>query len=176
VILKSRPRRKRPIPDDIAGRTNIGTVHIEVRYRPIGGLTFNPRNPRQHSQKQVRQIADSIQEFGFIAPIVVDDRSEVIVGHGRVLAAKHLRMNEVPVIEVRHLSPAQLKALRIADNKLALNAHWDERLLGESFLELQSLDLDFGLEITGFELPEIDFTIQNLRPSAEEDSTFEGWY
>jgi DNA modification methylase len=169
MIRKSRPQRKRPIPDDDASRTNIGTIHIELQYRPIGNFVLNPRNPRQHSQKQVRQIADSIQEFGFIAPIVVDDRSEVIIGHGRVLAAKHLGMDEVPVIEVRHLSPAQLKALRIADNKLALNAHWDERLLGESFLELQALNLDFNLEITGFALPEIDLTIQNLSLSAVED-------
>lgn len=71
-------------------------------------------------------------------------------------------MSRIPIVEIRHLSKAQLKALRIADNKLAQNAHWDERLLGESFLELKELDVEFDLSITGFSLPEIDLTLQSL--------------
>ncbi|WP_284276388.1 site-specific DNA-methyltransferase, partial [Bradyrhizobium iriomotense] len=107
-------------------------------------------------------IADSIREFGFVMPIVVDDTRQVVIGHGRVLAARQLGMPRVPVVEIRHLSSAQLKALRIADNRLAQHAHWDERLLGESFMELKELDLDFDLSITGFSLPEIDLAMQQL--------------
>src|SRR5579871_4064709 len=134
-------------------RTNAGLVEIEIQYRAVGDLALDPRNPRQHSQRQVNQIADSICEFGFIAPVVIDDTAQVVIGHARVLAAKKLDMPKIPVVEIRHLSKAQLKALRIADNKLAQNAHWDERLLGESFLELKQLDIEFDLSITGFSLP-----------------------
>ena len=96
-------------------------------------------------------------------PVVADGEGQVVIGHGRVLAAKKLRMPRIPVIQIRHLSKAQLKALRIADNRLAQHAHWDERLLGESFLELKELDVDFDLSITGFSLPEIDLTLQKLQ-------------
>jgi DNA modification methylase len=142
--------------------TNAGLIEIQIQYRSVGDLALDPRNPRQHSQRQVNQIADSIREFGFLMPVVVDDTAQVVVGHARVLAAKKLDMPRIPVVEIQHLSKAQLKALRIADNKLAQNAHWDERLLGESFLELQELDIEFDLSITGFSLPEIDLTVQNL--------------
>ena len=137
-------------------------IEIEIRYRRLADLVLDSRNPRQHSQKQVLQIADSIREFGFIAPLVIDHSSQVVIGHGRALAAKQLRMPEVPVIELRHLSATQLKALRLADNKIAQNAHWDERLLGEQFSELKALDLEFDIETTGFSTQEIDLTIQNL--------------
>jgi DNA modification methylase len=137
-------------------------IEIQIQYRATGDLVLDPRNPRQHSQSQVNQIADSIREFGFVMPIVVDHTGQVVVGHGRVLAARKLGMPRVPVVEIRHLSPAQLKALRIADNRLAQHAHWDERLLGESFLELKELELEFDLSITGFSLPEIDLAMQKL--------------
>ena len=103
-------------------------------------LILDSRNPRQHSQHQIDQLADSIREFGFVMPIVADENGQVIIGHGRVLAARKLKMARIPVVEIRHLSKAQLKALRIADNKLGQNAHWDERLLGESLLELKEAD------------------------------------
>jgi hypothetical protein len=149
--------------------TNAGLIEIQIEYRAVADLLMDARNPRQHSQRQVNQLADSIREFGFVMPIVVDDGGHVVIGHGRILAAKKLGMPRVPVIEIRHLSPAQLKALKIADNKLAQNAHWDERLLGESLLELQELDRDFDLSITGFTLPEIDLAIQKLSEEPVED-------
>ena len=152
--------------------TNVGLIEVNVQYRDLEELILDPRNPRQHSQKQIGQIADSIREFGFIAPVVIDDRGHVIIGHGRVLAAKKLRMAKVPAIELHHLSPAQLKALKIADNKLALNAHWDERLLGENFLEIKELDLEFDLKLTGFALPEIDLAIEDSK-SINDASTEE---
>lgn len=141
--------------------TNAGLIELEIEYRAVSDLHLDARNPRQHPQRQISQIADSIREFGFVMPVVVNE-NEVVIGHGRVLAAKQLGMARVPVIALRHLSPPQLKALRIADNKLAHNSHWDERLLGESFHELNELELDFDLSITGFDLPEIDLAIQKL--------------
>ncbi|WP_439374576.1 site-specific DNA-methyltransferase [Bradyrhizobium sp. DASA03120] len=142
--------------------TNAGLIEIQIQYRAVEDLVLDARNPRQHSQTQVNMIADSIREFGFVMPIVVDDTRQVVIGHGRVLAARKLGMSRVPVVEIRHLSATQLKALRIADNRLAQHAHWDERLLGENFLELKELDLDFDLSITGFALPEIDQAIQTI--------------
>ena len=153
--------------------TNAGLIEIQIQYRAVEDLALDPRNPRQHSQRQVNQIADSIREFGFVVPVVVDDTGRVVVGHGRVLAAKKLGMPRIPVVEIRHLSKAQLKALRITDNKLAQNAHWDERLLGESFLELKELDVDFDLSITGFSLPEIDLTLQTLQEGVAEGTNDE---
>jgi DNA modification methylase len=100
---------------------------------------------------------------------VVDEQNRVVIGHGRILAAKRLGMLKIPVIEIRHLSLAQLKAFRVADNKLAQNAHWDERLLGETLLELKELNPDFDLSITGFSLPEIDIAIQKLSQVSIED-------
>src|ERR1700722_14064509 len=152
--------------------TNAGLIEVQIEYRAVAELILDSRNPRQHSQRQVNQLADSIREFGFVMPVVADGRGQVIIGHGRVLAAKKLRMPRIPVVEIRHLSEAQLKALRIADNKLAQNSHWDERLLGENLLELKGLDRDFDLSITGFSLPEIDLAIQNLsEPLVQDDNT-----
>lgn len=149
--------------------TNAGLVELKIEYRSISDLKLDARNPRQHPQRQVNQLADSIREFGFVVPIVADDKQNVVIGHGRVLAAKNLSMDRVPVIGLRHLSAAQLKAFRIADNRLAQHAHWDERLLGEEFLELNKLDPDFDLSITGFNLPEIDVAIQKLAKTSVEE-------
>jgi DNA modification methylase len=142
--------------------TNAGLIEIQIEYRATADLILDSRNPRQHPQRQINQLADSIREFGFVTPVVADEKNNIVVGHGRVLAAKKLGMARIPVVAIRHLSTAQLKAFRIADNKLAQNAHWDERLLGESLLELKELDRDFDLSITGFSLPEIDLAIQKL--------------
>jgi DNA modification methylase len=148
--------------DEQTAATNAGLVDVRIEYRAIADLVLDKRNPRQHPQKQVNQLADSIREFGFLMPVVADDQGEVIVGHGRVLAAKKLRMPQIPVIQIRHLSPGQLKAFRLADNRLAQHSHWDERLLGEDFLKLKELEIDFDLSITGFTLPEIDLGILKL--------------
>jgi DNA modification methylase len=150
--------------------TNAGLVEIQIQYRALEDLILDSRNPRQHPESQVNQIADSIREFGFVMPVVMDDSGHVVIGHGRVLAAKKLRMERIPVVEVRHLSKPQLKALRLADNRLAQHAHWDERLLSESFLELKELDVEFDLSITGFSLPEIDLALLNLKESSTEDA------
>jgi DNA modification methylase len=151
-------------------QSNAGLVDIQIQYRSVNDLALDPRNPRQHSQQQVNQIADSIREFGFIMPVVADDDGQVVIGHARVLAAKKLSMEQIPVVEIRHLSKAQVKALRIADNRLAQHAHWDERLLSESFVELKALDVEFDMSITGFSLPEIDLMLQDFHENKPEET------
>lgn len=112
------------------------------------------RNSRTHSDAQVAQIAASIKEFGFTNPVLVDGEGGIIAGHGRVLAARKLGMADVPCIQVDYLTDAQRRAYVIADNKLALNAGWDDELLALEFGELG--DIGFDLELTGFEAGEID--------------------
>lgn len=139
-----------------------GSLRLQIRYRSPSELKANPRNPRRHSDKQIGQIAESIKAFQFISPVVVNGQNEVVIGHGRLLAAQRLGLKEVPTIQVRHLTAHQLQALTIADNKLALNSDWDDRLLGEHLKELAEAGLNFSLDVLGFEVGEIDFTVSKL--------------
>lgn len=128
-----------------------------IAERRIDELRPYQGNARTHSRRQIRQIADSIDRFGFTNPVLIADDDTIIAGHGRVLAAKQLGMREVPTVRLSHMSEAERRAYILADNKLALNAGWDQDLLA---IELQALvDLDFDVEITGFSLAEIDFTL-----------------
>jgi DNA modification methylase len=120
----------------------------------VAELVPYARNARTHSEAQVAQIAASIREFGFTNPILVDADRGVIAGHGRLLAARKLGMTEVPTIELCHLTPAQRRAYVLADNKLALNAGWDDELLRLELADLQTESFD--LSLTGFSLDEID--------------------
>ncbi|TPQ51011.1 DNA methylase [Prosthecomicrobium hirschii] len=128
--------------------------NLQIAYRPVGSLIPYARNARTHSDDQIAQIAASIREFGWTNPILIDDDGGIIAGHGRLLAARQLGMAEVPTITLAGLSETQKRALVIADNKLALNAGWDDELLA---VELQAL-IDQGYEaaITGFSEAEID--------------------
>ena len=110
-------------------------------------------NSRTHSQDQINQVAASIKEFGFTNPVLIDDQCGIIAGHGRVMAAKKLGIEEVPCIVLVGLTDAQKKAYVIADNKLALNAGWDDEMLRMEFAGLE--ELGFDLELTGFSLDEI---------------------
>ena len=130
--------------------------------RPFDELKLDPKNARKHSPNQVRQIARSIQSFGFNVPILIDKVGKILAGHGRYLAAQQLALTEVPVIQLEHLSPEQARAFAIADNKLTENASWDDALLGEIFAELATLELNFDLEVTGFSMGEIDLHIQGV--------------
>jgi hypothetical protein len=121
---------------------------------PTSALAANPANVRTHNRKQVAEIARSIKRFGFNNPILVDQRGNVVAGHGRLLAAQHLGLDSVPTIRLDHLSSAQLRAYAIADNRLAELSGWDKELLA---LEMQSLlDLDIDITELGFEVAEID--------------------
>lgn len=118
-------------------------------------------NPKIHNNKQVQQIVNSISEFNFTNPILVDESNVIIAGHGRLLAAKKLAIKEIPVIRLLHLSETQKKAYRIADNKLTENGQWDYDLLKLEFTELEKLELDFTLDITGFDIADIDVILDN---------------
>lgn len=138
---------------------------LAITYRAIASLKPDPRNPRFHSEKQVQQIARSIEAFGFNVPVLVNAQSQVIAGHGRLQACQLLGIAEVPTIRLEHLTEAQARAFLIADNRLTENAAWDDRLLAEQLKELSDLDLDFSLETTGFEMGEIDLLIEGLSPA-----------
>jgi DNA modification methylase len=125
-------------------------------------LRPDPSNARQHSKKQIRQIAKSIETFGFNVPILVDQNGNVIAGHGRLLAAKQIGWSDVPTIRLDHLSEAQKKAFMIADNRLAEVAVWDDRLLAEQLKALASVELSFDIETIGFDMGEIDLRIESL--------------
>ncbi len=137
-------------------------TRLSVCYLPIEQLKPDPRNTRVHNKKQVRQIASSIESFGFNVPILIDGGNNVVAGHGRILAAKLLGLAEVPTVRLDHLTGAQRRAFAIADNRLTEIASWDNRLLGETLKELASVDLDFALEATGFDIGEIDLRIEAL--------------
>ncbi len=131
---------------------------------PISDLKPYPRNARIHSKKQIKQIARSIERFGFTNPVLISDGNEIIAGHGRVEAAKLLGHTTVPTVRLSHLGPAERRAYILADNKLAQNAGWDRELLA---LELQGLiDLNFEVELTGFSLAEIDLILEDAQESA----------
>lgn len=128
----------------------------------IGSLRLDPQNPRQHSTRQIGQIARSIESFGFNVPVLVDRDNKVLAGHGRVQALQRLGRSEAPVIRLEHLTPAQAKAFNIADNRLTETASWNDRLLGEVLQELSIQKLDFSIEATGFSVAEIDLRIEGL--------------
>ena len=142
---------------------------LHVEERRIDSLTPRRRNPRTHSAKQIDQIARSIKEFGFTNPLLIDANGSVIAGHGRLRAAKQLGMEMVPTIRLDHLSEEQVRALVIADNKLAELAGWDEDLLALELQDLAELDLDFDLEVIGFETPEIDLLIGTAAKGEQPD-------
>ncbi len=139
-------------------------IHIEMR--PVDALIPHVRNAKQHSDAQVAQIAASIREFGWGAPILVDGQNNVIAGHGRLLAARKLGLAEVPVVPMTHLTDIQRRALILADNKIGENAAWDEELLGLELAELNDAGFDLGL--TGFTPEEWDALI------AGDESTKDG--
>ena len=126
---------------------------MKIEQRKVQSLIPYVNNSRKHSDEQIAQIAASIQEFGWTNPILVDGENGIIAGHGRLMAARKLEMDKVPVIELAHLTDTQRKALVIADNKLALNAAWDKDILS---LEIEGLkDLDFDIELLGFSFDEL---------------------
>ena len=139
---------------------------VAIFYRPLAALAPDPRNPRQHTDRQVGQIARSIETFGFNVPILVDAEDHVVAGHGRLLAAERAGLLEVPVIRLEHLSAEQARAFAIADNRLTEIATWDERLLAEQLKALSLAQLDFDIEVTGFDMGEIDLRIQGLAGDA----------
>lgn len=128
------------------------------------------RNARTHSKKQVRQIAESIRTFGFTNPVLIDRENTILAGHGRVAAAREIGLATVPCLRIEHMSEAEKRAYVLADNKLALNAGWDEEMLAaELGALLESPDLDFDLSLTGFSIAEIDQILASPTPEEPGD-------
>ena len=127
---------------------------IEIQYKATEDLIPYARNSRTHSAEQIAQIAASIREFGWTNPVLIDGENGIIAGHGRVLAAHKLGETQVPTIELSHMSDTQKRAYIIADNKLALNAGWDNEMLA---LEIDDLkEAGFDLSFTGFTIDDIN--------------------
>lgn len=149
---------------------------LQITNQPISSLKADPRNARVHSKSQLNVLARAIKSFGFNNPVLIDQNKMIIAGHGRVEAAKQLEMHEVPTISLEHLTPEHVRAYRIADNRIAELASWNEDLLRIEFQELSILNLDFDLTDTGFDTPQIDLMIMNnsisTAPPLEDDQDF----
>ena len=137
---------------------------MQIEYTPVRELRPHPNNPRTHSTRQVRLIARSIEQFGFCNPILIDDAKRIIAGHGRVKASELLGIDMVPTCQLSHLSEADKRAYVLADNRLAEKAEWDRELLA---IELQGLiELDVDIELTGFEMAEVDLVLEEARETS----------
>jgi DNA modification methylase len=141
---------------------------LAVTYRAVGDLIPDPWNARTHPKRQIDQIKASIDAFGFTNPILSDPEGHIIAGHGRLQAARAMGLAEVPVIHLSGLSETQKRALRIADNKIALNAGWDMEILRVELGELGSLDVTIDLSLTGFSTGEIDVILNSADDPDDE--------
>ena len=143
---------------------------LKVIYLPIAEVVEYANNARTHSPSQVRQITRSILENGFISPILIDKDNTIMAGHGRILGAKEIGLDVIPAIRIDHLSPAQVRTYRLADNKIAANAGWDDELLRIELDFLTSIDIDFKVDLTGFSTTEVDLLLGNdVVPSSDDD-------
>ena len=143
------------------------STKLEYVLKPVAELTANPRNARTHSKDQIKKISASIKEFGFIAPAIIDKDGVLIAGHGRMEAAKKLKMTEIPCVIADHLTPAQLRAYMLADNRIQLDGGWDEEILKIELSELAALDFD--LSFTGFDVSEVSSYVRRVDVDEIED-------
>jgi ParB-like nuclease family protein len=143
------------------GKPALPVLNLTVVYRPTNSIKPESRNARTHSKKQIAEIAVSIRQFGFANPLLIDVDGVLIAGHGRLLAAKSIGLDSAPTITLPHLDEAQRRALRLADNKIALNAGWDVDLLKLELKELADLEIGFDLSLTGFSTGEIDVLLSS---------------
>lgn len=136
---------------------------LTVSYQPISALKPFPRNSRTHSKQQIQQIAESIRVFGFTNPVLIDGENRVVAGAGRVVAAQLLGIDQIPTICLEGLSPDQIRAYAISDNRLAQKAGWDQEALAIELQHLITIDNGFDVSVTGFEIPEINLIIQERK-------------
>jgi len=146
---------------------------LAIEYRSIDTLSANPHNARTHSKHQIRQIADSLETFGFTNPVLVDNKNTIVAGHGRVEAAKLLGLALVPTIRLENLSADQIRAYVLADNRLAENAGWDKAILAIELQHLLNVESDLEVTVTGFEIPEIDLILQEANSRPDSADVFE---
>ncbi len=170
MALRRRPINPQNVDDFSARQTAVAQIMrdqaLQVTYRSPGELKAAKRNARIHSAKQLKAIAESIRNFGFLVPVLVDSTDTLIVGHGRVAAAKQIGLATIPVIQVDDLTPEKARAFMIADNRLAELAGWDDETLALELQELTELKLDFPVEIVGFATEEIDALIEGLEEAS----------
>ncbi len=148
-------------------RKSDGRTDNRIEWRRLDTLSSSNRNPRTHSARQIEQIAASIQEFGFLNPILIDETSKILAGNGRAEAAKRLGLKEVPTLLIGHMTAAQKRAYVIADNRIAEKAGWDRSLLSLELEELQTLG--FEVELTGFSTAEIDLIQDDVSKTEASD-------
>lgn len=150
--------------------TEVPFLPDQIEHLDVMGLIPNSRNARTHTKHQVHHISASIKVFGFTNPVLIDADGTIIAGHGRVEAAKQLGMREVPCIRIEHLSEDQKRAYVIADNRLAELAGWDDEILAIELQHLSEVEIDFDVEITGFETAEIDYRIESMAPNEPDEA------
>lgn len=146
----------------------MNNTKIQIEHVEVSKLIPYARNSRTHSPAQVKQIAASIREFGFMNPVLIDASNTIIAGHGRVMAAEHLQLQSVPCVRHEHLTEAQRRAYVIADNKLAMNADWDKEMLK---IEIEQLNTEnYDTSLLGFSELEIDemFEVEEINAKAQE--------
>jgi len=146
--------------DTIPSAAPLADRPLTVAYRPTASLVPDPRNARTHPRRQIEQIVASIRAFGFTNPVLFEPSGKIIAGHGRLLAARELGLAEVPVIELAGLGEAQVRALRLADNRIALNAGWDIEILKLELADLSLPEMEIDLALTGFASGEIDVILR----------------
>ena len=144
-------------------------LNLNIRYQHPDGLRPNPRNPRVHGKRHVKQLADSMQAFGFNIPIAVDDDNEVIAGHGRLAAAKLLKLTSVPTICLSHLDEQARLAYLVADNRLNDLSSWNDGGLAAIMVELSEAELSFDLDAVGFSVAEIDLMVGLPEPRDKDE-------
>jgi DNA modification methylase len=151
----------------VRGAAGPDLPEINLVYLPIEDIKSAPGNPRAHPENQIELLAKSISTFGFRSPALVDRNKELIAGHARVLAAKRNGFKHIPAIVIDSLTPAQCRALRIADNRISELGRWNLELLASEVKILSEGDLNFDLDVIGFEIPEIDLLIQGSQAAPE---------
>jgi len=142
--------------------------HLEIVYRRVAELIPNGKNARTHSPYQIRLLEASIKEFGFVNPVIVDRTGKIMVGHARVLGAKKAGLEHVPTIVLEDLTEDQLRAYVVADNRLAEKAGWDQSILAIELQHLISIE-EFDVTLTGFEIPEIDLILEEVRVEQDKE-------
>src|SRR5450432_2121916 len=151
----------------IAAHASAPEPKLKVDYVSPDLLRPSPRNARLHSSKKIRQLSQSIKALKVITPILVDEDFEILAGHARWGAAKLLDLREIPIIQVKYLSEAEKRAYRLADNRFSEKATWDNELLSIEIGEL--IDLEFAVELTGFDTADIDIILTGADEKAAED-------